>query len=137
MSYRKIKLAENYKPSEKEPFMNENQKAYFYEKLTELEKRLSFSIEEALLTLKDNNNGEGGADEVDVANKNSGQLLDMRRVDRDKKQIRQIQKAYARLDNNNYGYCIDTAEPIALKRLEARPIATRTADAQANHEDND
>ncbi len=137
MNYKKIKLAENYKPTEKEPFMNENQKAYFYAKLTGLEEKLNFAIEKALITLKNNNNGEGGADEVDVANKNSGQLLDMRRVDRDKKQIKLIQKAYARLDNNNYGYCIDTAEPIELKRLEARPIATRTADAQANHEDND
>ncbi len=137
MTYKTIKLPENYKPSEKESFMCNEQKAYFFQKLTSLQKKLEDEANDSLGALKESDGTSGGADDADRANKETEQLLEMRQVDRNRKQIKQIQKAFARLDNNNYGYCIDTGEPISLKRLDVRLIATRTADAQANHEDND
>ncbi len=137
MTYKILKLSENYKPSKKEAFMCDEQKAYFYNKLIDLNKKLESEIQDSLSMLKESDGTNGGADDADLANKETEQLLEMRTADRKRKQIKQIQKAFARLNNNNYGYCIDTGEPISLERLAVRLVATRTADAQANHEDND
>ncbi|MBN1783839.1 MAG: TraR/DksA C4-type zinc finger protein [Alphaproteobacteria bacterium] len=138
MNYKTIKLENGYKPSDKEPFMCEKHRAYFYKKLLDWQDELERQIQDTLARLKESAKDlQGAADEVDRANEEAEQLLGMRKVERNRLLIKQIQKAFARLDNKNYGYCVDTGEPIELERLEIRLIATRTADAQANHEDND
>lgn len=138
MSYKNVELSNGYKPSDKEPFMCEEQRAYFYQKLSAWQHELEEEIQTILVRLKESAEDlQGASDEADRANEETEQLLGMRKVERKRLLIKQIQKAYARLDNKNYGYCVDTGEPIELERLEVRPIATRTADAQANHEDDD
>ncbi|MBN2676392.1 MAG: TraR/DksA C4-type zinc finger protein [Alphaproteobacteria bacterium] len=138
MDYRTLILPEGYLPSDKEPFMNEKQKAYFYHKLLEWKEDLDMQIQEALDSIRESaEDFKNSSDSADRATEEEEQHLMMRKVDRLRLLIGQIEKAFARLDNGNYGYCMDTGEEISIKRLEARPIATRTADAQANHEDND
>lgn len=138
MSYKLLQLPPKYKPSEKEPFMNENQKAYFYQKLKTWQNELEIETDEILQAIKESaQDFQGASDEMDRASEEAEQTLGMRKVERNRLLITQIQKAFGRLENGNYGYCLDTGEPIELERLEIRPVATRTADAQANHEDED
>ena len=138
MTYQTVKLPENYKPSENEAFMNENQKAYFYQKLLAWKEQLESQIQEALDSIRESaEDFKNSSDDADRASEEEEQHLLMRKVDRNRLLIKQIEKAFSRLENGNYGYCTSTGEEISIPRLEARLIATRTADAQANHEDED
>ena len=128
----KVKLSEDYRPSEDEPFMNDKQRAYFRRKLLAWREEILRSTKETLQHLHDES--EQHADIADRATSESERALELRARDRQRKLIAKIDAALIRLDDGTYGYCEETGEPIALRRLEARPIATLSIDAQERHE---
>ena len=117
-----ITLPPDYRPSAKEPFMNTRQLEYFRRKLLAWRLELLKESEEALETLQ-----EGASAEMERA-------LELRTRDRARKLISKIDAALRRIEDGSYGYCEETSEPIGLKRLEARPIATMSVEAQERHE---
>ncbi|MGE4064764.1 MAG: RNA polymerase-binding protein DksA [Rhodospirillaceae bacterium] len=128
-----ITVPPDYRPSEKEPFMNPKQQAYFRRKLLTWRGELLKESEETLESLQQ----EGGAQEPDLADRASTEMersLELRTRDRARKLISKIDAALHRLEEGTYGYCEETGEPISLKRLEARPIATLSLEAQERHE---
>ena len=125
-------LPEDYRPAESEPFMNERQLEYFRRKLLAWKAELQEQSAETLEGLQDS-----GRNVPDIADRASGQTdraLELRTRDRQRKLVSKIDAALRRIDNGEYGYCEMTGEPISLKRLDARPIATMTLEAQERHE---
>jgi DnaK suppressor protein len=122
----------DYRPSDKEPFMNERQREYFRKKLLDWKEDILKEAKETLQHLQDEN--QNHPDLADRASSETDRAIELRARDRQRKLISKIDEALARLDDGTYGYCEETGEPIALKRLEARPIATLTIEAQERHE---
>ncbi|MDY6407135.1 MAG: RNA polymerase-binding protein DksA [Pseudomonadota bacterium] len=127
-----VTLPPNYKPSSKEEYMNEMQLEYFKRKLLDWRAELMKGSASTLQDLKENNINE--ADENDRASNETDQSLELRTRDRMRKLIKKINQALDRIENGTYGYCEETGEPIGLARLEARPVATLSIEAQERHE---
>lgn len=127
-----VTLAQNYKPSNDEEFMNETMKEYFREKLLAWKEELIRESSETLEHLQHENNQ--APDLADRASMETDRALELRTRDRARKLISKIDQAMERLDNGTYGYCEETDEPIGIRRLEARPIATLSIEAQELHE---
>src|SRR5260221_9337913 len=116
-----------YKPTDKEPFMNERQKDYFRQKLTSWRDDILKEAKETLQHLQDEN--QNHPDIADRASSETDRAIELRARDRQRKLIAKIDAALHRIDDGTYGYCEETGDPIALKRLEARPIATLSVEA--------
>ena len=127
------KLSKNYKPTQKEKFMNAKMKEYFRLKLINWKKEL---LKESSLTLNNLQNDENTSkpDITDRATEEIERSFELRTRDRERKLISKIEAAIKRIENGNYGYCEETGEPIEIKRLEARPVATLSLEAQEMHE---
>ena len=117
-----------YRPTDKEPFMSDRQREYFREKLFAWKDDILKEAKETLAHLQAEN--ENHPDLADRASSETDRAIELRARDRQRKLIAKIDAALARLDDGTYGYCEETGEPIALKRLEARPIATLSVEAQ-------
>ncbi|MBN9440318.1 RNA polymerase-binding protein DksA [Bosea sp. (in: a-proteobacteria)] len=128
-------LDPDYKPSETEPFMNERQREYFRGKLQAWKDEILKEAKETLVTLQ--SESENHPDIADRASSETDRAIELRARDRQRKLISKIESAIARIDEGTYGFCEDTGEPISLKRLEARPIATLSLEAQERHERNE
>ena len=128
-----IKISKTYIPKETEKYMCEKHKVYFRMRLTEWKKELIKANNEALYngSMDDNNIS---ADIVDQASSYIDKNVEMKAINRQIKLISEIDKALTRIRDETYGYCLDTAEPIGLKRLMARPVAKYTIAAQEKHE---
>jgi DnaK suppressor protein len=127
-----VDLDESYKPSESEPFMNDRQREYFRRKLNAWKEEILQESRETLATLQSEN--ENHPDLADRASSETDRAIELRARDRQRKLIAKIDAALSRLDDGSYGYCEETGEPISLKRLDARPIATLSIEAQERHE---
>jgi DnaK suppressor protein len=121
-----------YRPSDKEPFMNERQRDYFRAKLLAWREDILKEAKETLLLLREEN--QNHPDLADRASSETDRAIELRARDRQRKLIAKIDEALARIDDGTYGYCEETGEPISLRRLEARPIATLSVEAQERHE---
>jgi DnaK suppressor protein len=122
----------NYRPTDKEPFMNERQRDYFREKLLNWREDILKEARETLQHLQDEN--QNHPDLADRASSETDRAIELRARDRQRKLIAKIDAALQRLEDGTYGYCEETGDPISLKRLEARPIATLSVEAQERHE---
>jgi DnaK suppressor protein len=122
----------NYRPSDKEPFMNERQRDYFRAKLLAWREDILKEAKETLLHLQEEN--QNHPDLADRASSETDRAIELRARDRQRKLIAKIDEALGRIEDGTYGYCEETGEPIALRRLEARPIATLSVEAQERHE---
>ena len=122
----------NYRPSDKEPFMNERQREYFRAKLLAWREDILKEAKETLQHLQEEN--QNHPDIADRASSETDRAIELRARDRQRKLIAKIDEALTRIDDGTYGYCEETGEPIALRRLEARPIATLSVEAQERHE---
>ncbi len=131
----KISIDEGYRPSDDEPFMNERQREYFRRKLNQWKADIIRESSETLATLQSEN--ENHPDLADRASSETDRAIELRARDRQRKLIAKIDAALSRLEDGSYGYCEETGEPISLKRLEARPIATLSLEAQERHERNE
>src|SRR6478609_2238369 len=129
---KQIILDADYKPSDDEPFMNDRQREYFRSKLLAWKDEILKEAKETLVTLQ--SESENHPDIADRASSETDRAIELRARDRQRKLIAKIEAAIARIDDNSYGYCEETGEPISLKRLEARPIATLSVEAQERHE---
>jgi DnaK suppressor protein len=125
-------IEDGYKPSENEPFMNERQKEYFRRKLTGWRESILAESKETLAALQ--NESENHPDIADRASSETDRAIELRARDRQRKLIAKIEAALARIDDGTYGFCIETGDPISLRRLDARPIATLSVEAQERHE---
>lgn len=121
-----------YRPTEKEPFMNERQREYFRAKLLTWKDDILKEAKTTLQQLQDEN--QNHPDIADRASSETDRAIELRARDRQRKLIAKIDEALQRIDDGTYGYCEETGEPISLKRLEARPIATLSIEAQERHE---
>ena len=130
-----IELPQGYVPSEDEPFMNPLQLAYFRKKLLDWKDDILREAKETLAQLQKEPLQE--ADATDRASSETDWSIELRARDRQRKLINKIDAALRRIDAGEYGYCEVTGEPISLKRLDARPIATMTVEAQERHERNE
>ena len=128
----KKKISSKYKPKTNEPFMNSKQKQYFKQKLLVWKEALLKGSTETITNLKEDKEVSG--DFADIASAESTKSIELRTRDRERKLISKIDQALKRIENNTYGYCEVTGKPIGLKRLEARPIATLSIEAQEMHE---
>ena len=127
-----IILPPDYKPAADEDYMNDMQLEYFRQKLLAWKKSL---VEQSQDTLDDlRQGGLNQPDEIDRASLEADKSLDLRTKDRARKLISKIDEALDRIEDGTYGYCEETGEPIGLDRLEARPIATLSIEAQERHE---
>ena len=128
-----VKISKTYVPKDTEKYMCEKHKVFFRMKLTEWKKDLVKANNEALYygSMDDNSIS---ADVVDQASSYTDKNVEMKAINRQIKLISEIDKALARIREGIYGYCLDTAEPIGLKRLMARPVAKYTIAAQEKHE---
>jgi len=122
----------DYVPSEDEPFMNERQRAYFRAKLIKWKNDILKEARETLEVLQ--KESANHPDLADRASSETDRAIELRARDRQRKLISKIDAALQRLDEGTYGYCEETGEPISLKRLDARPIATLSIEAQERHE---
>jgi DnaK suppressor protein len=127
-----IVLPPGYCPSEDEPFMNELQRVYFRQKLLSWKEEIMRQTRETLAGLHTESTQH--ADLADRATSETDRALELRARDRQRKLIAKIDAALARIEDGTYGYCEETGEPIGLKRLDARPIATLSVEAQERHE---
>ncbi len=121
-----------YRPSDKEPFMNERQRDYFRVKLLSWRENILKEAKETLLHLQEEN--QNHPDIADRASSETDRAIELRARDRQRKLIAKIDEALGRIEDGSYGYCEETGEPISLRRLEARPIATLSVEAQERHE---
>ena len=126
------KLSPDYHPSEDEAFMNPRQLEYFRQKLLRWRAELLAESSETLQHLKDESLLK--PDITDRASLETERAIELRTRDRERKLIAKIDEALARIKDGSYGYCEETNEPIGLRRLEARPTATLSLDAQERHE---
>jgi len=127
-----VEVEEDYKPREDEPFMNERQREYFRVKLLNWKEDILKESRETLAHLQDDNNIL--PDLADRASTETDRSLELRTRDRQRKLISKIDAALKRIEDGTYGYCEETGEPISLRRLDARPIATLSIEAQERHE---
>jgi DnaK suppressor protein len=132
---KQITLEADYKPTDDEPFMNERQREYFRGKLMAWKDEILKEAKGTLVALQ--SESENHPDIADRASSETDRAIELRARDRQRKLISKIESAIARIDEGSYGYCRDTGEPISLKRLEARPIATLSLEAQERHERNE
>ena len=123
---------DEYRPSADEPFMNERQLEYFRKKLLDWKADILAQSRATIGTMKDAT--LHAPDAVDRASSETDHALELRTRDRQRKLISKIDAALRRIDEGEYGYCAETGEPIALERLEARPTATLSLEAQERHE---
>ena len=121
-----------YRPTDREPFMSERQREYFRLKLLDWREDILKEAKETLQHLQDDN--QNHPDLADRASSETDRAIELRARDRQRKLIAKIDAALARIEDGTYGYCEETGEPISLKRLEARPIATLSVEAQERHE---
>jgi DnaK suppressor protein len=121
-----------YRPTDREPFMNERQREYFRLKLLDWREDIIKEAKETLQHLQDDN--QNHSDLADRASSETDRAIELRARDRQRKLIAKIDAALQRIEDGTYGYCEETGEPISLKRLEARPIATLSIEAQERHE---
>jgi DnaK suppressor protein len=123
---------QEYHPVETEPFMNDRQKDYFRQKLVTWRDDILKEAKETLQHLQDES--QNHSDIADRASSETDRAIELRARDRQRKLIAKIDAALQRIDDGTYGYCEETGEPISLKRLDARPIATLSIEAQERHE---
>ncbi len=125
-------LPEDYRPAEDEPFMNDRQLEYFRRKLLNWKAEILNGSRETLEGLQDS--ARNVPDIADRASEETDRALELRTRDRQRKLVSKIDAALRRIESGEYGFCEVTGEPISLKRLDARPIATMTLEAQERHE---
>ena len=125
-------LSPDYEPSDDEEFMNERMRAYFRARLLEWRNELVRESDQTIQQLQQGTTPD--ADLADRASKETDRALELRTRDRARKLIAKIDSAVGRIDEGSYGYCVETGEPIGIRRLMARPIATMTLRAQERHE---
>ncbi len=125
-------LAEDYRPAEGEPFMNDRQLEYFRRKLLVWKQELLGQSAETIDNLQES--ARSVPDLADRASEETDRALELRTRDRQRKLVSKIDSALRRIENGEFGYCEVSGEPISLKRLDARPIATMTLEAQERHE---
>ena len=125
-------LPDDYQPAEDEPFMNERQLEYFRRKLLSWKNNLLADTRDTIEGLQDSTRNI--PDVADRASEETDRALELRTRDRQRKLVAKIDSALRRIDEGEYGYCEVTGEPISLKRLDARPIATMSLEAQERHE---
>ena len=130
-----VKLPENYVPSDDEPFMNAKQKEYFRRKLEQWKDDIAEESKATIAALQEENNNH--PDLTDRASSESERSLELRTRDRQRKLVAKIDAALRRIEEGTYGYCEVTGDPIGLKRLDARPVATLSIEAQEAHERNE
>ena len=126
------RIPKNYKPTKKEKFMNAKMKEYFRQKLLNWKNELLKESNQTLSNLQSDN--EAKPDITDRASEEIDRSFELRTRDRERKLINKIDAALKRIEDGSYGYCDETGEPIGLKRLEARPVATMSLEAQEMHE---
>ena len=126
------KISKTYKPTQKEKFMNAKMKEYFRQKLESWKNELLKESSQTLNNLQTENEAE--PDMTDRASEEIDRTFELRTRDRERKLINKIDAALRRIEDGTYGYCEETGEPIGLKRLEARPVATLSLEAQEMHE---
>jgi len=126
------KISKNYKHTQKEKFMNAKMKEYFKQKLLSWKNELLKESSQTLNNLQSDN--EAKPDITDRASEEIDRSFELRTRDRERKLINKINSALQRIEDGSYGYCEETGEPIGLKRLEARPVATLSLEAQEMHE---
>ncbi len=126
------KLPKNYKPTKKEKFMNAKMKEYFRQKLVNWKNDLLKESSQTLNNLQNEN--EAKPDITDRASEEIDRSFELRTRDRERKLINKIDAALQRIEDGSYGYCDETGDPISIKRLEARPVATLSLEAQEMHE---
>lgn len=127
-----VELADDYRPSDDEPFMNDRQREYFRRKLLRWKEDILRESKETLQNLQNENINL--PDIADRASSETDRAIELRARDRQRKLISKIEAAVKRIEDGSYGYCEETGEPISLKRLDARPIATLSIEAQERHE---
>lgn len=125
-------LDANYRPADDEPFMNERQTEYFRNKLTDWKTELQEGTKETIEGMQDG--ARNIPDVADRASEETDRALELRTRDRQRKLVSKIDQALRRIDEGEFGYCSETGDPISLKRLDARPIATMSLEAQERHE---
>ncbi|GIL41489.1 RNA polymerase-binding protein DksA [Roseiterribacter gracilis] len=128
-----VTLPPDYRPADDEEFMNPRMREYFRRKLLKWQSELLVESNETLQSLAD----DGGLQEPDIADRASAETdraLELRTRDRERKLLSKIDAALQRIEDGTYGYCEETGDPIGVKRLEARPIATLSLEAQERHE---
>lgn len=125
-------LAADYRPAEDEPFMNDRQVEYFRRKLTDWKNSIVADSRETIEGMQEG--ARNIPDVADRASEETDRALELRTRDRERKLVSKIEAALRRIDDGSYGYCEDTGEPISLKRLDARPIAVLSLEAQERHE---
>ena len=125
-------LPDDYRPAEDEPFMNERQTEYFRRKLLNWKAEILDDSRDTVASMKDQTRNI--PDVADRASEETDRALELRTRDRERKLVAKIDAALRRIDDGEYGYCMITGEPISLKRLDARPIATMSLEAQERHE---
>ena len=126
------KLSKNYKPTQKEKFMNAKMREYFRLKLINWKNELLKESYQTLNNLQSEN--EAKPDITDRASEEIDRSFELRTRDRERKLINKIDAALLRIEDGSYGYCDETGDPISIKRLEARPVATLSLEAQEMHE---
>ena len=126
------KISKTYRPTQKEKFMNAKMKEYFRQKLENWKRELLKESSQTLNNLQTEN--EAKPDMTDRASEEIDRTFELRTRDRERKLINKIDAALRRISDGSYGYCEETGEPIGLKRLEARPVATLSLEAQEMHE---
>ncbi len=127
-----VALLDTYRPTEDESFMNEKQKEYFRQKLLRWRDDILREAKQTLQHLQEENVNH--PDLADRASSETDRAIELRARDRQRKLIAKIDAALERIEEGTYGFCVETGDPISLKRLEARPIATLSIEAQERHE---
>ena len=127
-----VSKMKSYRPTDKEPFMSERQRDYFRARLLGWKEEILKEAKDTLLHLQEEN--QNHPDLADRASSETDRAIELRARDRQRKLIAKIDEALGRIDDGSYGFCEETGEPIALRRLEARPIATLSVEAQERHE---
>ncbi len=123
---------DEYRPTDSEEFMNERQREYFRQKLLAWKEEILREARETLQHLQDES--QNHSDLADRASSETDRAIELRARDRQRKLIAKINSALSRIEDGTYGFCEETGEPISLKRLDARPIATLSIEAQERHE---
>ena len=126
-----IELEPDYKPSEDEPYMNNKQLAYFRRKLLDWRNQI---VEDTTHARENMNESENQADELDRASLESDRYTELRTVEREQRLLSKIDAALRRIENGEFGYCEVTGEPIGVRRLDARPVATMSIEAKEAQE---
>lgn len=131
---RLVELSEDYRPSADEPYMSPRQLAYFRKKLLDWRKSLLEESQQTIEHLRGEGESRDVGDEADRASQESDNILELRTRDRYRKLLPKIDAALRRIEDGSYGYCDETGDEIGIQRLEARPIATLSVEAQERRE---